>query len=259
MAMEFRDLPTSEFYDAVTSRVKDTSSQSLNYHTGILNAMKCTSSDSRMDFANRLVAQFLVVMNLNGQVDEAWRCERLLNGLKANPKYQLEANLMELLPNQTWDSITNNLRQYDRSDTNLKKESAHAAMHVVTCYTCNQPGHKSPDCPRKFQKGGKSSGRGRGGGKGGGRGFSGGRGGNHHGGTGEIRAEVEAEAKKVVKANHLIILVTFVIRQVIFRPTVRMRKNLQKCLRKEKIGTPRVTYRNEEKNMKMMATTASTA
>jgi hypothetical protein len=46
----------------------------------------------------------------------------LINGLKANPKYQLEANLMELLPNQTWDSITNNLRQYDRSDTNLKKE-----------------------------------------------------------------------------------------------------------------------------------------
>ena len=183
MAMEFRDLPTADFYDAVTSRMKVTSSQSLNYHTGILNAMKCTSSDSRMDFANRLVAQFLVVMNLNGQVDEAWRCERLLNGLKANPKYQLEANLMELLPNQTWDSIANNLRQYDRSDTNLKKESAHAAMHVVTCYTCNQPGHKSPDCPRKFQKGGKSSGRGRGGGKGGGRGFSGGRGGNHHGGN----------------------------------------------------------------------------
>ena len=40
MAMEFKDLPTAEFYDAVTSRVKDTSSQSLNYRTGILNAMK---------------------------------------------------------------------------------------------------------------------------------------------------------------------------------------------------------------------------
>ena len=57
--------------------------------------------------------------------------------------------------------------------------------------------------------------------------------------TGEIRAEVEAEAEKVVKANHLIILpthvlVTFVIRQVIFHPTVRMRKNLQKCLRNTK-------------------------
>jgi hypothetical protein len=111
MAMEFQDLPTVDFYEAVKNRVKDTSTQSLNYHTGILNAMKCTASDTRMDFANRLVAQFLVVMSLNGVVDEAWRCERLLNGLKANPKYMMEANLMELLPNQNWDSITNNLRQ----------------------------------------------------------------------------------------------------------------------------------------------------
>ena len=69
--MDFREVPTADFYDAVTNRVKDTSSQSLNYHTGILSAMKCVFSDTRMDFANRLVAQFLVVMNLNGQVDKA--------------------------------------------------------------------------------------------------------------------------------------------------------------------------------------------
>ena len=113
MAMEFQDLDTADFYQSVVNRVKDTSVQSLNYHTGILNAMKCVVLDSRMDFANKLITQFLIVMNLGGTVDEAWRCERLLNGLKANPKYQLEANLMELLPNQTWDTITNNLRQYD--------------------------------------------------------------------------------------------------------------------------------------------------
>ena len=73
MAVELRDFSTAELYDAFTNRVKDASSISLNYHTSILNQMKCTSSDSRMDFANRLVAQFLVVINLNGQVDEAWR------------------------------------------------------------------------------------------------------------------------------------------------------------------------------------------
>ena len=82
MAMEFQDLPTSDFYDAVKNRVKDSSTQSLNFHTGILNQMTCTASDTRMDFANRLVAQFLVVMNLNGEMSEAGRCERLLNGLK---------------------------------------------------------------------------------------------------------------------------------------------------------------------------------
>ena len=51
--------------------------------------------------------------------------------------------------------------------------------------------------------------------------------------------EVEAMAKKVVKANHLIILLThvlviFAIRQVIFHPTVRTPKNLQKCCKKRK-------------------------
>ena len=118
-----------------------------------------------MDFADRLVAQFLIVMNFGGTVTPAWRVERLLNGLKAHPKYQLEANLLELLPSQTWDSITNQLRQYDRSDTNLKQESASAAF-PVTCYTCNGVGHKNPNCPMRGQKGGKGRGGGRGGGKG---------------------------------------------------------------------------------------------
>ena len=95
----------------------------------------------------------------------------MLNGLKANPKYQLEANLMELLPNQTWDSITNNLRQYDRSDTNLKKEQANAASASVYCYGCGQAGHIKPDCPHKQQKGSKGYGGGRGGGKGGNKSF----------------------------------------------------------------------------------------
>ena len=69
--------------------MKDTSTQSLHFHTGILNQMTCTASNTRMDFANRLVAQFLVVMSLNGEMSEAGRCERLLNGLKANPKYRM--------------------------------------------------------------------------------------------------------------------------------------------------------------------------
>jgi hypothetical protein len=136
MAMEFQKLPTKEFFDKVKLRVKDTSAQSLNFHTGILNKMCCLSNEKRMEFADRLVAQFLVVLNLGGTVTPAWRVERLLNGLKSHPKYQLEANLLEMLPSQSWDSITNQLRQYDRSDTNLKQESASAA-YPMTCYTCN--------------------------------------------------------------------------------------------------------------------------
>ena len=33
MALEFQKLPTVDFYAALKSRVKDTSSQSLNFHT----------------------------------------------------------------------------------------------------------------------------------------------------------------------------------------------------------------------------------
>ena len=41
MAMEFQKLPTKEFFEKVKLRVKDTSAQSLNYHTGILNKIYC--------------------------------------------------------------------------------------------------------------------------------------------------------------------------------------------------------------------------
>ena len=67
---------------------------------------------------------------------------------------------MELLPNQTWDTITNNLRQYDRSDLNLKKETANAAMQII-CHTCHAIGHKSPDCPQR-SNGGNGFNRGKG-------------------------------------------------------------------------------------------------
>ena len=183
MALEFQSKNTVELYAAIKSRLKDTSAQSLNFHTGILNAMKCLSNETRIDFSDRLVAQFLVVLNLGGVVSDAWRVERLLNGLKAHPKYSLEANLLELLPNHNWDTITNQLRQYDRSDANLKQESAHAAMPIV-CHVCNAVGHKAPDCPLRKQ-GGKGRAYGKSGGKGGGgRGFAGAKGGKRFGGKG---------------------------------------------------------------------------
>ena len=184
MALEFQDKTTPAFYAALKSRLKDTSSQSLNFHTGILNGMKCLSNETRVEFSNRLIEQFLVVINLGGVVTDATRVERLLNGLKAHPKYSLEANLLELLPNHNWDTITNQLRQYDRSDANLKQESANAAMPVI-CHVCNAVGHKAPDCPQRKQ-GGKGRGHGgKSGGKGGGgRGYAGAKGGKRFGGKG---------------------------------------------------------------------------
>ena len=44
IALEFQDLPTPEFYKALEKSLKDTSSQSLNYHSGILNRMVCHSN-----------------------------------------------------------------------------------------------------------------------------------------------------------------------------------------------------------------------
>ena len=76
MAMEFQKLPTKEIFDKVKLRVKDTSAQSLNFHTGILNKMCCLSNEKRMEFADRLVAQFLVVLNLGGTVTPVRRVEK---------------------------------------------------------------------------------------------------------------------------------------------------------------------------------------
>ena len=73
--------------------------------------------------------------------------------------------------------------------------------------------------------------------------------------TGEIRAEVEAEAKKVVKANHPIIithvLVICVIRQDISLRTARTQKNLLRCLRSAKMIARTASFQKDAKNMKM--------
>ncbi len=73
---------------------KQTKSMGMEFqklYTGILNGFKCLSNEKRMDFADRLIAQFLIVLNLGGAVTPVWCVERLLNGLKSHPKYQLEA------------------------------------------------------------------------------------------------------------------------------------------------------------------------
>ena len=181
MALEFQDLPTPAFYAALEKRLKDTSSPSLNYHTGILNRLTCMSNETRMEYVDRLVSQFLVVISLGGKLDAQYRLERLLNGLKACDKYKQEANVLELLPGQTWDSVTNQLRSYDRADMHLRKESANVATPII-CHICHTSGHKSTDCP---QRAATRGGKGRGGRKGGGgRGYSGGKGGGGRGNYG---------------------------------------------------------------------------
>ena len=143
----------------------------------------------------------------------------------------MEENLMELLPNQNWDSITNNLRQYDRADMNLKKETANAATIDISCYGCGQTGRKRPDCPNKGKGKGNNRGRGNGSGKGGEKVFLEAVDNKDIGG---IKVEVEGVVKKVVKANHHLTVTshvpaTFVISRVIFRTAVHMQKNFNKC------------------------------
>jgi hypothetical protein len=59
IALEFQKLKTVEFCNAVKARVKDMSVQSLNYHNNILNM---PVKRKRMKFADRIIAQFLVVL-----------------------------------------------------------------------------------------------------------------------------------------------------------------------------------------------------
>ncbi len=58
-----------------------------------------------------------------------------------------------MLKSQTWDFIMNQLRQYDRSETNLKQESLSAAYPII-CHSCHAASHKNPDCPMRALKGG---------------------------------------------------------------------------------------------------------
>ena len=196
--------------------------------------MVCHSNETRMEFVDRLVTQFLVVLSLGGKLDPQYRLERLLNGLKACEKYLQEANVLELLPGQTWDSVTNQLRSYDRSEMHHRKESANAAYPAVVCHSCHAVGHKSPDCPQR-PKGGKGFHRGgRGYGKGGGKNFSGGRGGKGNYGGKHGGGRGGGDEKGGVKANIILTPTThvpliFVISQVILRQIVPMLETLPKC------------------------------
>ena len=63
-----------------------------------------------MEYVDRLVTQFLVVLSLGGKLDPQYRLERLFNGLKTYKKHLQEANVLLLLPGQTWDIVTSQLR-----------------------------------------------------------------------------------------------------------------------------------------------------
>ena len=71
-----------------------------------------------------------------------------------------------------------------------------------------------------------------------------------------MRAEVEAEAKKVVKANHPIIithvLVICVIRQDISLRTARTQKNLLRCLPSEKMIPRTASFQKDAGNTRKM-------
>ncbi len=83
--------------------------------------------------------------------------------------------MLELLPRQTWDSVTSQLRSYDRAESHLRKESVHVASSSLICNFCHAVGYKSPDCPQN--RGGGKGGGGKGGGRNSGRGYIGGKGG----------------------------------------------------------------------------------
>ena len=81
--IEYIKLPGIEFYRSLEKRYLDTSSSQLTFHIGILNRMACGPSETRNDFVERLSEQILNVIGAGGEVPENIRCERPLNGLKA--------------------------------------------------------------------------------------------------------------------------------------------------------------------------------
>ena len=78
--------------------------------------------------------------------------ERLLNGLKGREKFESDARQFQLIEKKSWDTITNQLRAWDREEELLSKNKVSANLattsnFVVRCFRCKQTGHKRFECP----------------------------------------------------------------------------------------------------------------
>ena len=67
--------------------------------------MAAKPGEKRTAWIDRLLKQILTLESIGSDVDEAYRVERLLNGLVGNPAFEKYAKTLEVLPDKSWDSL----------------------------------------------------------------------------------------------------------------------------------------------------------
>ena len=142
----------SVLFAALETRFRDQSDTALLHHVSIFNQLSCGSSETRTEFIERLTAYILTLTNLGYVVTPEVRMERLLNGLKGREKFESDARQFQLIERKSWDTITNQLRAWDREEELLLKNKVSANLattpnFVVRCFRCKQTGHKRFECP----------------------------------------------------------------------------------------------------------------
>jgi hypothetical protein len=152
VAQLHEDDDPSALFAALETRFRDQSNTALLHHVSIFNQLSCGSSETRTEFIERLTAYILTLTNLGYAVTPEVRMERLLNGLKGREKFESDARQFQLIENKSWDTITNQLRAWDREEELLSKNKVSANIattsnFVVRCFRCKQTGHKRFECP----------------------------------------------------------------------------------------------------------------
>ena len=190
-ADEQENSSAATIWAALQKRFNNKNAVTTTREVGIFNTMYVASGETRGEWIDRLTKQILKIEGRGRRIFEGDRVERLLDGMTANPLYKTEAATLQLLTDNTWDSVTSMLISYDdRDQGNKPGDQANAAIteSTIICHGCGEAGHKRFNCPKrtKVPRGGP-------GGNGGGRG-GGGRG---SGGKGRGRGS----GKKIVECN----------------------------------------------------------
>ena len=121
VAQLHEDDDPSVLFAALETRFRDQSNTALLHHVSIFNQLACGSSETRTEFIERLTAYILTLNNLGYAATPEVRMERLLNGLKGREKFESDARQFQLIENKSWDTITYQLRAWDRKEELLSK------------------------------------------------------------------------------------------------------------------------------------------
>jgi len=144
-ADEQENSSAATIWAALQKRFNNKNAVTTTREVGIFNTMYVASGETRGEWIDRLTKQILKIEGRGRRIFEGDRVERLLDGMTANPLYKTEAATLQLLTDNTWDSVTSMLISYDdRDQGNKPGDQANAAIteSTIICHGCGEAGHK---------------------------------------------------------------------------------------------------------------------